>query len=122
MIHSTGHVSDSDYWEPRRTGVALGCPYLVPESLLVAHDGGGVVGVFLLQVLQESLSLAVHVVRLHGHRVSGAARAAYCVAPGKSTRGPGVRVVTVVCTAAVMLAEGLILRSGQPLVAAVANL
>lgn len=79
-------------------------------------------GVLLLQVLQEGLSLAVHVVRLHGHGVPGAARAAYCVASGKSARGPGVRVVTVVCAAAVMLAEGLILCGGQPLVAAVANL
>lgn len=121
MIYSTGHISDSNYCETR-TGAALSCPYLVPESLLVAHDGGGVVGVLLLQVLQKGLPLAVHVVRLHGHGVPGAARAAYCVASGKSTRGPGVRVVAVVCAAAVMLAEGLILRGGQPLVAAVANL
>lgn len=45
---------------------------LLPQPLLVAHDGRGVVRVLLLQVFQEGLPLLVHVGRLHGQDLSGA--------------------------------------------------
>ena len=48
--------------------------YLVSQPLLVAHDGGGMMRVFLLQMFQESFSLPVHLRRLHSQDFFGTSR------------------------------------------------
>ena len=69
------------------TSSTLSTTDLLAEPLLVAHDGRGVVGVLLLQVLQEGLPLLVHVRGLHGQDVPGAAGAPYRVPAGAGAAG-----------------------------------
>ena len=51
-----------------------GYSHLVSQPLLVAHDGGGMMRVFLLQMFQESFSLPVHLRRLHSQDFFGTSR------------------------------------------------
>lgn len=53
--------------------------HLFSESLLMAHDGGGMVWILLLQMFQKGLSFFIHIRGLHGQDLLWAARSAHRV-------------------------------------------